>query len=340
MVFNTLTTPVTILFMINGLLHLANSINLKKRFPKQHNMLNSVSIFFLWIIAGLLYPVIYPSGPEYLILQTISNIIIVFLTPISIILLFTAQHFIIKRKPYLMSHRSIEGVMQRFKENEDKLKALGKDLYRKSLHFIPPALIFLLLAMSNQYGKELGISLMLTVGYSLIVLISAIDFVRLSYIYGKKRLDHLMPETFSKILEKTMKKREMYESIKVVPLILGMLPALFFPFSIFLSVALVSTISDGAASVFGHFIGRFHFPKNSKKTVSGYIAGATITFFLILFTCSVTETTWSGFKLICLSFVGMSTFLLIDMFCSRIDDNVLNPLLTSLSLGLTSLVLL
>jgi len=339
MSFNSLTTPVTIMFIINGFLHLHHSINLKKKFPKKHNFLTSFCTFLLWIVGGLLYPILYPSGEEYLLLQTISNVIIVFLMPVGIILALTIEYLVTKKRPEIMKYRGVEGFLKRFKENEERLKLLGKDLHRKALHFIPPALILLLLLMSHQYSKELGISLMLTVGYAGVIFISTMDFVRSTYIYDNKRIDHLLPKGISKILEKTMKRREIYESIKVVPLILGLLPSLFFPLSIFLSVMLIATLSDGAASVFGHMLGRINFPKKSSKTIMGYIAGAAMSFMLVLTICTLLEPSWSMTKIITLSFTGMLTFFAIDIVNSRIDDNVLNPLLTGLTLGVVYLII-
>ncbi len=340
MIQNLLTTPVTILFIINGLIHLKQSIDLKKRFPKEHNLKTSIATFILWVIAGLMYPIIYPHGKENLILQAIANMIIVFIIPISIIILFYLQNAYIKKKPWLMNNRSFDNFIRRFKENEIKLKSLGKDLNRKAMHFIPPALILLLWFSTRNYNKDLGISLIIIIGYSGVILISSFDFVMHTFIYGKKRINHLLPDRITNILTKSMKKQELYEQFKTVPLVLGLLPSLFFPFSIFLSTTLIASLSDGAASVFGNLFGKKHFPKNSKKTIIGYIAGATASFIFVIITCTLLEPTWKLINIIMLGLTGMITFLSIDLFNTKIDDNVLNPLITSLTLGIAYSILI
>ncbi len=330
-----LTMPVTALFVIIGLVYLYYSLKLKKKFPAEHNLLTSAATFILWLTAGIIYPLLYPEGA---FMQALSTVIIVLITPLFIILCLAIQNSIIKKNPGLLKHRCVEGFNKLFKDNEAKLKITGKDLTRKTFHALPPVLLIIIWVVCNDYfSADLGRSLILTSGYTGLTLFAFLDFIRLSFINARK-LNHLLPEGVSRMLARTMKRRELYEPLKVAPLILAMIPILFFPFAVFLSMMLIATLSDGAASVMGHYFGKARFPKKSNKTIVGYVAGALTAFAIVVISFSVLETLPLASVLL-LGMVGMSAFFIIDVINSRIDDNILNPLVAGAALGLTYLLI-
>ncbi|MFX0070522.1 MAG: phosphatidate cytidylyltransferase, partial [Candidatus Hermodarchaeota archaeon] len=117
-------------------------------------------------------------------------------------------------------------------------------------------------------------------------------------------------------------------------LVLALVPSLFLPFGIFVSVALIASIGDAAASIMGIKFGKIHFPKNSKKTIIGYISGFFTSFFITLIILYFFENHLNFTKIIIISFCGALVFFLIDLSSLKIDDNITNPLLCTLIMGL------
>ena len=106
-----------------------------------------------------------------------------------------------------------------------------------------------------------GRFLILTAGYSGILVFAALDYVRLSYIFENRNLYHLLPDNVLNLLTKAMKRKELFEFLKPVSMVLALVPAFFLPFGIFCAIALIATIGDGAASLIGESFGKHHFPK-------------------------------------------------------------------------------
>ncbi len=326
----TLTLPVTILFIINGIISFDYSLKLKKIFPQHHNLYTSAATAILWIVAGIAYPFLLP---EDAMLEAAGSIIIAFLTPLIIFSILFFEKRVIARNPVIAVKRSFDNFLKKFTAEKAKAGERKQDLRRKALHFIPPLLILLIRILTIDKEWMFSKALIIIAGYAGVLFFSALDFIMHSFVYGKKSITHLLPDKVSDMLARTMKRQEFYEPLKVVPLVLGLLPSLLFPFSIFLSTALVSSLSDGAASVSGHFLGKIHFPKKSKKTLAGYAAGAVTAFFLITASCFVFDSLPHG-SIFLLSLAGALAFLIIDIANTKIDDNVLNPLLVGFALGI------
>ena len=176
-------------------------------------------------------------------------------------------------------------------------------------------------------GTEYGIFLILTVGYTAILIFAALDYLRLSHIFNKGSIYHLLPTCVSNTLGKTLKKNEIYEFTRPVALILSLVPTLFLPFGVFTAVALISTLGDGAASIFGLRYGRIHIPKSSNKTLIGYISGFLTSFGISILILWVFEKQYFTIsKITIIGFVGALVFLVIDVLNLKIDDNILNPI--------------
>ncbi|MBY9014271.1 MAG: hypothetical protein KGD68_01130 [Candidatus Lokiarchaeota archaeon] len=85
--------------------------------------------------------------------------------------------------------------------------------------------------------------------------------------------------------------------------------------------------------------GKYHFPKNSSKTIIGYISGFLASFGVSLFSLWLFEPHVTSSKMIIISLSGAIVFLIIDLLSLKIDDNILNPIFCSLTMTLFYIVL-
>ncbi|GAB4315018.1 MAG: hypothetical protein Kow0069_16660 [Promethearchaeota archaeon] len=352
--YHPVTLPVSVFFVANGFLQLYYAIVLRRKFPG-HNFADSVVTFALWIFAALAYPFVYRTDPSRLDrvrdFQALSNWLVCGFTPLVIFLILEYQRRLVKRRPELRRERTIENFLERFEVESDEGEKypIRTDLKRKMLHFVPAFLIVGLWLFATRVwagwwradeywgisGEDFGYFLILTVGYGGIFVFAALDYVRLSHVFsGRFNLYHLLPNNVLDLLGKAMKRKELNEFIKTVPLILAMIPALLLlPFGLFAAVGLSATVADGAASTFGKALGRVHWPKNSPKTVAGYLAGGLTNFFLTLAISSAFES-YSLAQAVALALASAATFVAVDVLNPPLDDNLLNPLACGLVLAL------
>jgi len=352
--FNLITLPVVILFIANGFGQLIYAIQLQRKFPKEHNFNNSILIFCLWILAAILYPLFYSTDNANITLfQTLSTIFICLITPFILFLILFYQYlYVIKKSPGIKEKRNIKAYINNFDKFKNKIKDiraydLNTDIHRKALHLIPAAIIIFLWVFAVYIwagfwkadkfwginGKDFGRFLILTVGFSGILVFAALDYVRLSYIFEKRNLYHFLPDIVSDLLTKTIKRKEIYEFTKPAALVLAFVPIFFFPFGIFSAAALIATLGDGAASIFGMRFGKRNYPKNSKKTVIGYIAGFLASFIVSIIALRIFESDLLMTKIIIIAFGGASMFFIIDLLNLKVDDNILNPIFCALLMG-------
>ena len=345
-----ITLPVSLIFVGNGFFHLFYSLQLRKRFPKAHNFLNSLSIVFLWILAAIAYPLFYTANDPYIKwFQGLSSFLIAFVTPCLIFLILLYQYLQVNKNPEIKTRR--KEIIDIKDSNESTIsitnsrkKMLYIDINRKLLHLFPASLIISLwiyaveiwedVMFQNEIwgisGENFGRFLIITIGYSGILIFAAMDYIRLSYIFNRRNLTYLIPDNVLNLLNKSMKSNEKIEFIRSASMVLSFVPIFFFPFEIFATTVLISTISDGAASISGLKWGKYHFPKNSTKTVTGHIAGFIVSYIICFITFIIFKplVDMSGLSLV--SLVGALTFVLIDILNLRIDDNILNPILCGL----------
>ncbi len=349
MVYNLLTIPVTLFFIGNAILHLYYAIRLNRKYPKRQNLYNSFIVFLLWIVAGIVYPLFYTLDDEYIRFhQSLSlNIICIYAPLLILLILYYQYNAVLKSNPELRKQRTIENFDKKFNELNpmatDKRYSIKTDLHRKVFHLLPPLIIIILWNFAIHIwegiigadevwgvsGRDYGVFLIITVGYTGILLFAAIDYVRLSFIFEKRTIYHLFPSCLSNILARTIKRSEVYDFAKPVGMVLSYVPIFFLPFEVFAAAALISTIGDAAASTFGIAFGKRRFPKNSHKTLIGYIAGFITSLFVGIFTIWIFKQEISTIKLILVSFSGASVFLIIDLLSLKIDDNILNPILSA-----------
>jgi len=350
MVFTLITLPITILFIFMGLSQLYYAIKLKKRFPKEHNFYNSFIVVLLWIVSGIIYPFFYMEDNEHVRFhQAFSMSIICIYSLLLIFSILLYQHrVVLKDRPYLKQNRTIAKFLEKYeltnltnvKQNNNKSYSLRTDFHRKLFHLIPAGVIIILwnfavhiwegVLHADQVwgitGHDYGMFLILTIGYAGVILFVALDFIRLSYIFENRNIYHLLPDCLSNLLIKSLKPNEIYEFTKTVILVLSMVPLLFLLFVIFAAAALITSIGDGFASLVGVAFGKHHFPKNSNKTIIGYVAGFLASFGVSLFALFLFEPALLPFKVIVISLSGGIVFLIIDLLSLKIDDNILNPI--------------
>jgi dolichol kinase len=352
MVYNIFTTPVTFFFIANGCAQLYYGFKLKRKFPDFHNFLNTIVICILWIFAGVLYPLFFKReffNIRYF--EWLSMTIICIYAPLLIIcILFFEYIFVIRNNQEEKQKRNFKQFFNAFNDSnknfsEGRGHSFNTDVHRKVFHLLPAVLIIFLwvfavyiwegLWSANLFwgisGEEYGIFLILTVGYTAIFIFAALDYVRLSHIFPKKNLFHLMPQNVSNLLLKTLKKKENCEFTKPVALILSLVPIFFWvPFSIFTAAALIASLGDGAASLLGLKYGKYQFPTKSSKTIIGYVSGFLVSFGASVLAFWLFEPSIGEGDIIILALGGALGFLLVDLLNLSLDDNILNPIISTL----------
>ena len=346
MAFNVITLPVVLLFNACGFVQLYYAIKLKRKYPEDHNIINSYISFVLWIIAGLLYPFIYLTDNSRIRwFQALSTFFICIFTPGILFLILYYQYRVVKKNPEVKKRRSFSFFIKEFnqKRNEDqniKISKFKKDLNRKALHLFPASVIIILWVFAVYIwegmwnadqiwgisGVNFGKFLIITAGFSGILAFTALDYVRLSYIFENHNIFHLLPDNVSNLLGKSLNRNELYEFTRPAVFVLTLVPIFFFPFGIFAAAALIGTIGDGAASVFGIKFGKRNFPKGSDKTVVGYIAGFLASFGISVLSLWIFESDLVIKKIIIIALGAGIMFFIVDFLNIKIDDDILNPL--------------
>ncbi|MHA2182771.1 MAG: hypothetical protein ACXAAH_15230, partial [Promethearchaeota archaeon] len=348
--YDLVSLPVTILFVLSGSGLFYYAIRLNTKYPVEHNFINSVLTFILWITAGLIYPLFFSAyNPNIRFFQMLSTFFICIFTPSLIISILLYQYkFVVKKHSDIREKRNITSFLKKFDQkdsqnSEARSQRLRIDIHRKALHLFPAGLVVLLWVFAVYIwddtwnanlvwgitGEEFGRFLILTVGYSGILVFGALDFIRLSFVFENHNLFHLIPDKVLNILSKPMKRKENFDFIRPTVLVLSFTPIFFFPFCIFAASILISTIGDGAASLFGLRFGKKKFPRGSEKTIVGYIAGFFASFVIGLITVWLFVPTLFLIKILLIGISGGFTFLLIDLLNLRIDDNILNPIFSA-----------
>jgi dolichol kinase len=320
----------------------------------EHNFINSILTYFLWLTAGIIYPFFFSaSNPKIRFFQMLSTFFIcIFIPSLIFIILFYQYKLVVKKHPDIREKRNIETFLknldQKNRQNSNaRSQRLRTDIHRKAFHLFPAGIVILLWIFAVYIwderwnanivwgitGEEFGQFLILTAGYSGILVFGALDYIRLSFVFENHNLFHLIPDNVLKLLSKSMKRKENFDFIRPTILVLSFAPIFFFPFCIFAASILIATIGDGAASIFGLKFGKIKFPKSSEKTIIGYITGFLASFGISFLIITLFEPALQNIKILLISISGGFTFLIIDLLNLRIDDNILNPIFCSLIMG-------
>jgi dolichol kinase len=348
--------PVQIIFLINAGGHLLYALKLNGKYGKEHNLGNSIITVILWIIAGVLYPSYFLTfdSPYTPLFRQISFFFICIFTPLMVLLILAYQYIIvIQNDPKIKQKRNITQFLKEFEAhnihvNNSTSHSLKNDIYRKILHIFPAAVILVLWIFAvyiwdgmwhaDEFwgisGEQFGTFLIITAGYSGVLVFAALDYVRLSYIFEQRNLFHFLPDNVSELLSKSMKRNEIFEFTKSAAMVLAFTPIFFFPFGIFIAAALIATIGDGAASICGLKFGKKNFPKTSNKTIIGYIMGTLVSFLIAMVSLLIFTPTISLLKIVLIATGGALSFVLIDLTNLNLDDNILNPITSGIVMGL------
>ncbi len=333
---------VSIFYILNGFVQLSIAIKLHKRF-KEHSFSTSISTFILWIFAAIAYPFLILKADGAIDDYSFHSFFwIAIFTPFAIFCILFYQFILLKKKPELRETRKPESLEMKLASqgNEGHAYDFFVDLKRKVLHLIP-ALLIIGLYYFGILIKDVSMSfyLIITVGYAGIFAFAMLDLLRFSWLFGTTKYYELLPTKIFNTLTETMKPRELVEFIKSAAMILAMIPILFFDFGVFVSTALISTVGDGCASVFGKAWGKKNWPKRSPKTIVGYIAGILASCSLTFLSLLLFQPEYSPIKIILLCFVSGVLFFLVDVSNSKIDDNILNSIVVGFALGIFSIFL-
>lgn len=362
MVYTLINLPVVIFYIANGLIHLYYSIKLRKKFPNEQNFIKNLVIVSLWIIGGLIYPFFFISdSPNMPFFQFMSMFFIVIFTPFMIFLVLYYQHLRVKKEPELKKSRCLNNFFKEFEQKSGgitdlKTHTLKTDLHRKALHLFPASLIIFLWvfaiyiwagwwnadAVWGVTGEDFGVFITITAGYGGIWVFGMLDYLRLSCIYDRGNYFWLIPDNVLNLLGKAIKRKEFYEFIGPTVLVISFIPVFLFArisFGIFAAATMIATIGDAFASLGGMKFGKHHFPKNSHKTIEGYIFGFVGSFGIAFIALVVFSAEATLGKLLIMAFAGATVFLIIDLLSLKVDDNILNPLFCGFTMGLIYLIL-
>ena len=335
-----LTTLIFIGYSISTMIY--TFFNRKEKIEKRI-FINELIVGILFLNAGISFPFLYQIHSPGLSLDVLNTLWA--LTSIIFVLeliVWTGEFIynavISKKDPKLMAARDYDKYRDQVMQTwVDDLKG---EFGRKILHLFTVAVIFVFWTIgtildSNGFLDSVGLDnysfsywWIVTVGFAFVIMFAIADLVRLNKSY--------MLPNWARNWYLSMRPEELDTFIASTPLVLALVPFLFAPFPILGTVGLITTVADGLACIIGKKYGKHPLRKNSEKTIEGFIAGASSTF-LIAVVMMILYQAWipaSLFKIFLMAFVAMILFMLVDMFISRISDNILNPILTGFGMWL------
>ena len=357
MVLNIYILSVMLLTFANGFIHIYFAVKIKRKLPQESNFLNSMVISFLWFLAGILYPFFFPIDDTFRRFYHVLGAQIICIYSYLVVLFLISMQYIFRiwRHPEIKEQRTIGNFIKKFNERNEKKRldsnekshSFSTDINRKLFHLIPPGVIIILWEFTVLFWadvfhqdvlwgiteEEYGVWLIITIGYTAIMVFGVLDYIRLSFLFDKRNAYHLMPKNLSGIFLKTLKRDEVCEISATAALVLSFVPIFFFPISVFAAAALIASLGDGAASLFGIKFGKHHFPKHSKKTIIGYIAGFVASFITGFVVFLIFEPGMPLIKNVILSLSGATVFFIVDVLNLKINDNILNPIFCGLLMG-------
>lgn len=343
--FDTLLVQVA--FFVYGILYLLITFKIRNLPGKtKKDTANEILYSLLWFAGGLIYPFSYsrtinPALRTYLNIFTSFAMVGIFGY---IFFEITRQKVLVTRNPSLKDERTYEKFSKRFDDNY----TLKMDIARKAFHgFVPAFVIALYVIAILVHGlfslgsiisaHDIGIFLIINIGFGGLFLFGAADLLRLSWFLEDIHVSifHLTPTSILNILSKRMHKHELYTFIPTVLILLSFIPFLPFPFPVFASITLIASVSDAMASIIGKlfhekyptkgiFPGKnYRFFKN--KNIAGYFAGFISTFVVVLIPFLLIHIEFLSIgEILIIALLASAVFLLIDITSPPINDNFLN----------------
>ncbi len=291
---------------------------------------NEVLIGITYILTAILYPFFYiNTGISIETEETMYLLsLLVWVAEIGLfgtnILMERAKCL---RNPQLLIDRDYEPIKANYRATSHY--NLKKDFKRKALHL----LAVIVIAISFEMGRILGNFnalpfgmtalafykwLAITVGLAFVIMFVIGDGVRLTR-------NAYLPPWAVKWFTSSLKEEELVTFIASAPLVLGFVPFVFAPYQLFLSVALITSLGDAAASLVGKQFGKHHLSPTNKKTFEGLFAGAFATFTIVAIAMGtypwITLTT-----IFSMAAVAASLFMMVDVLTHKLSDNIVNSL--------------
>ncbi len=209
------------------------------------------------------------------------------------------------------------------------------NIKRKCYHLLPFGVVGLITFLFYLFSRIIGESWINYALFSIVIL--GADFA-FTFIIGDvvRLLDFsYMPPKAGELFKVAMTDEELDTFTSTSVMVFGFGPFIFFNFSIFFIIVLISAVADAFASIIGvHFSKKNHFfPKGTKKTLEGYIGGIIFTFICSLFGAyfsnSLGLSNWPIEVTIFIAIILSLTFFVIDFITSKIklQDNYLNSLI-------------
>ncbi|MHA1680491.1 MAG: phosphatidate cytidylyltransferase [Promethearchaeota archaeon] len=351
--------PIVVLFCIYGAFHLRHALQIREtedqgvlKFINESTFFNELLTSCLFFASGTLWPFIYSlTGATRQGVDFLYNLSTVLLLLISSLWYLQAlyNYFRCKKNEKMMKERKDEErKMCDYYYNEFEL-TIGVDMKRKALHLLPGLVVIVIQIMSFwvqpsgiystfQVDREsFAIFGEVLIAFAFVFMLGFADLLRLNYF-------HQLPNWAKKWFFSSITKVEVKSFISSCPLVLTLTPFLFVPFPIFISVAFVSSLSDAAANLIGRKFGKHKFPRGSKKSVEGYVAGTVSAFLMVIMFFSFAPphifnyTPIPMYGVFLIALVASGIFFVIDLLSKDISDNILNPLLTGA--GMTLIFLL
>ena len=245
------------------------------------------------------------------------------------------------RNPQLFIERDYERVKSKYRANYKY--DVKKDFKRKMLHLLAVFVIIISYEMGrilNAFNAlPLGMTaisfykwMSITVGLAFVIMFFIGDYIRLNhYAY--------LPSWAVKWFSSSIKEEELVTYITSAPLVLGFVPFIFAPYQLFLSVALITSLGDAAASLVGKQFGKHHLSSTNKKTYEGLFAGAFATFIIVTLAMgtypSLTLTT-----IFSMAAIASSLFVTVDVTVHKYSDNIVNSLVCGTGMVLAFLFII
>ncbi|MHA1293272.1 MAG: hypothetical protein ACTSQJ_11475 [Promethearchaeota archaeon] len=337
--------PTTLIFIGIAIVTFIYIFKNRKEKIEKHIFINEILVGLLFLLSGILFPFMYQAHSD--LPQNTLNFLWL-TTSIILIVEMTVWFSILGKNAYKYKVNpdavwNYEQFCEEFRETW--VYNFRKDVERKMLHLLPVAVIFLFwtigmilnsMGILAQWGLDtysFAFWLIITVGFAFCIMFQVADLARLNKPY-------LLPVWAQKWYSKSMKPDELDTFISSAPLVLSFVPFVFAPFPIFAAVALITAGADAAASLVGKKYGKHKFKDDSKKTIEGYIAGASMTFLIVVLIAGIYHPFMavSVGLIMTMAIVATMLFLLIDAFAENITDNILNPILTGLGMWIIILI--
>ena len=207
-----------------------------------------------------------------------------------------------------------------------------KDMQRKGLHLLPVAVIIICFHFSYLLA-DLGI-LAADIDplgfYYFLILTIALAFVQMFMLEDLCRIWNrfeALPEWAYGWICHSMIPDELDTVLTSTPMVVAMFPFVFTPIPLLFSVGIITGLSDAVASMVGKRFGKHKWPINKKKSIEGTLA-AILTVYAAIFACFYFYAdSFNLFRVFTAASFASLMFLLVDLFSSKISDNLLNPIL-------------